>query len=101
MVHGWVQVEVARLLGDNCILARRNLSARMRPIALLRVYPTRIPISEVSHWGLIAVDQGTWRLKGIGMCTSHRLDRKDKQFSTPKIAPRDAVSCHLLQVHGQ
>jgi hypothetical protein len=84
MVHGWVQVEVARLLGDNCILARRNLSAGMKlkqPIALLRVCPIRIPISEVSHWGLIAVDQGTWRLKGIGMCTSHRLDRKDKQFS--------------------
>jgi hypothetical protein len=25
--------------------------------------------------GLIAVDQGAWRLKGMRMCTSHRLDR--------------------------
>jgi hypothetical protein len=85
MVHGWVQVEVARLrlLGDNCILARRNLSAGMRlkqPIALLRVCSIRILISEVSHWGLIAVDQGTWRLKGMGVCTSHRLERKDSIF---------------------
>jgi hypothetical protein len=27
------------------------------------------------------MDQGAWRLKGIRMCTSYHLDRKDKQFS--------------------
>jgi hypothetical protein len=27
------------------------------------------------------VDQGAWRLEGIRMCTSHRLDRMNMQLS--------------------
>ncbi len=27
------------------------------------------------------MDQGAWRLEGIRVCISHRLDRRDKQFS--------------------
>src|ERR1700728_2775604 len=38
----------------------------------LGVYPIRI----LDLRGEIAVDQGAWRLKGIRMCTSHRLDRR-------------------------
>jgi hypothetical protein len=34
-----------------------------------------------AYGSLIAVDQGAWRLEGIGMYTSRRLDRKDRQFS--------------------
>jgi hypothetical protein len=34
-----------------------------------------------AYGSLIAVHQGAWRLEGIRMCTSHRLDRKNKQFS--------------------
>jgi hypothetical protein len=30
---------------------------------------------------LIAVDQGAWRLKGIRMCASHHVHRRDEQFS--------------------
>jgi hypothetical protein len=46
-----------------------------QPIALLGVYPIRIPNLRGESLGLIAVDQGAWRLKGRRMCTSHRLDR--------------------------
>jgi hypothetical protein len=35
----------------------------------------------VSYRGLITVDQGARWLKGISVCTSYSLDRKDKQFS--------------------
>jgi hypothetical protein len=42
-----------------------------QPIALLGVCPIRINDPR----GDIAVDQGTWRLRGIRMYTSHRLDR--------------------------
>jgi hypothetical protein len=68
-----------------------TVSAGMRliqPIALAWLSPTpAIAVSEMptgesqSLWSLIAVDQDSWRLKGIKICTSHRLDRKDKQFS--------------------
>jgi hypothetical protein len=34
-----------------------------------------------AYGSLIGVDQGAWNLDGIRMCTSHRLDRGDKQFS--------------------
>jgi hypothetical protein len=34
-----------------------------------------------AHGSLIAVDQGAWRLEGIRMCTSHHLDRRNKQFN--------------------
>jgi hypothetical protein len=54
-------------------------------------------ISEVGYGGLIAVDQGAWRLKGIRMRTSHRLDRRTSnsaasQFDTRRLTRASLAS---------
>jgi hypothetical protein len=89
-------------------VSRNEANTAIRPRVVV-AYTSDGYLRDAYRWitgtdgSLIAVDQGAWRLEGIRMCTSHRLDRRTSNsassFISTRTDPNRRAGVRLINSH--